>query len=58
MSGNTDGDTYICAICKGEFLKTWIDEEALAEMRSYFGEVPEAQRSIVCNDCFRKVQPQ
>ena len=42
-------------MCKGEFEKTWSDEEALQEMKENFGNVSEEEREIVCDNCFNKL---
>lgn len=53
MSGND----FTCAQCGGQFTKARPDEEALAEMEHYFGEVPEEERAIICGDCFQNMHP-
>lgn len=51
---------YVCGLCGGEFVN---DDEArpeeakLAEMRQYFGDVPEEERASVCDDCWMKIHP-
>lgn len=42
-----------CARCGDTFPSAWTEEEALAEMRSNFGDVPEDQRVVVCDDCYQ-----
>jgi hypothetical protein len=49
-------ETYICARCgeeceKGE--KGWSEEKAIQEMKENFGDIPEEERVIVCDDCFK-----
>jgi hypothetical protein len=44
---------YRCANCNGIFEKTTSDEEALAEARELFGDLPQSQLSVVCDDCFK-----
>lgn len=51
-------DEYKCVACGGVFEKTWSDEEALAEMVGYFGEVPEHEQVVVCDDCFQAMHPE
>jgi|HubBroStandDraft_6_1064221.scaffolds.fasta_scaffold00134_64 hypothetical protein len=52
------GQDYICAMCGGTFEKSRSDEEALAEMKENFGDVPATEPlDIVCDDCFQKIDP-
>ena len=44
-------------MCGGVFEKAWTDEEALAESKSNFGEIPQEERAVVCDDCFNKMHP-
>lgn len=51
-------DTYTCAECGRTFVKTWTDEEALAEMAEMvenFGDVPPEERATVCDDCYEEI---
>jgi len=48
---------FICAMCNGEFVGTSTEKDALKEMESYFGEVPEKYRVIICDECFNKIHP-
>lgn len=50
----TSDNTFKCARCKGTFEKAWTDEEALAEMKELFGELSEAERVVICDDCDRE----
>ena len=50
-------DTYVCALCGGEFEKTTADDEAMAECREIFGAVEPEECDIVCDDCFQKIDP-
>lgn len=52
-----EDNTYICAMCKGEFVKGWTDEEAENEGKRFFGEIPESEKAVVCDDCFNKIHP-
>ncbi len=47
---------YICEMCGGKFVKGWTDEEANAEAQELFGEIPEIEKAIVCDDCFNKLR--
>jgi hypothetical protein len=50
-------NTYECAMCGETYEKTWSDEEAIAEMNQYFGDVPVEDCDVVCDDCFQKIHP-
>ena len=52
-----DTNEYICAICKGVFEKTTPEDEALAELKEYFGDVSVEDCDIVCDDCWEKIRP-
>lgn len=45
---------YQCAMCGGIFEKEWTDEEAEAELKEIFGDVPKENCGIVCDDCYKK----
>lgn len=44
---------YKCALCKEVFNKGWSDEEAQAEALEVFGEIPQDQQEVVCDDCYK-----
>lgn len=46
--------TFTCAVCKETFASAWSDDEARAELRSNFGNVPVEQCALACEDCVRK----
>ena len=46
---------YDCAMCKGTYVKTWSDKEALNEAERDFGTIPTAERAIVCNVCYKQI---
>lgn len=48
---------YKCAICRRTYTKTWTDEEAMAEARSYFGNVQQMDCFTVCDDCYQTIHP-
>lgn len=52
-------NTYICAVCKGEFEKGWSDEEALKEKNENFGNIKGFSKiedcDLVCDDCYKKM---
>jgi len=51
-------DTFTCAACGGTFLAGWSDEEKRAEAEDVFGDIPEAERVTVCDDCFGAMERQ
>lgn len=55
MSAALPPDQFRCDLCKGVFKKDWTDEEAKAEMLDKFGDVPEKERAVVCDDCFERM---
>lgn len=50
-------DSFTCAMCGETFTKGRPDADAVAEMETWFGEVPVADRAVVCKDCFKKIHP-
>ena len=44
--------TFKCANCKKVFDKVRPDEEAKAEMKGLWGDIPENEQIVVCKDCF------
>jgi hypothetical protein len=50
-------ETYECAMCRKVFETVTSHEEALAEMEFYFGPVPEEERDIICDECYKKINP-
>ena len=53
---------FCCEMCGGVFEKEdGGDERARAEFeenkKKYFGEVPETDTSIICDDCYQKIRP-
>jgi hypothetical protein len=52
------GDEYTCALCRETFFKGVSDKQALEETRSHFGDVPEEELAVVCDDCWQKIHPQ
>lgn len=49
------GEEYVCAVCRGSFVKEIPDSEAIAEMES-FGTAKE-DCGIICDDCWKKMYP-
>ena len=48
-------DTYTCSTCGGTFAKEITDEESIRESEKIFGPIPEEDRRIVCDDCFKDI---
>ena len=46
---------YQCEICMGIFEKGWSDEEAKQEALDIWGEIPNEERGLVCDECFKKI---
>ena len=44
---------YKCARCGGEFKSNRPEEEVQAEKRQLFGDVPDEECVLVCDDCFK-----
>lgn len=48
---------YQCAVCRNIYEKGWTDEEALTESKSIWGEIPEEEQAVICDDCFNRRTP-
>ena len=48
---------YKCAICLNIYEKDWSDKEAENEVKEIWGEIPQEQRVVICDDCFNKRSP-
>jgi hypothetical protein len=46
---------FTCEHCGKEFLSVRSDEEAHAEMLQLFGDLPEDDQAILCEECFQQV---
>lgn len=46
-------ESYRCAMCGGQFLKTVSDEQAHAEAEEIFGKYPAEEEELVCDDCWK-----
>ena len=47
---------FTCDMCRGTFKKGWTEEEAEAEYRGLFNELPKEQkddRAEICEDCYQ-----
>lgn len=47
-------EMYRCAACGHEFEKEWSDEEAMAESKLLWGDLPEKDLCVICDDCFER----
>ena len=47
-------ETYACAACGETFEKAWTDDEAKAEAKELWGDIPEDQMVIICDDCHKR----
>ena len=45
---------YKCASCGGIFEKGWSDEEAEKEQKEIWGNIPESEKVVICDDCFNR----
>jgi len=43
---------FKCAICLNIYKKGWSDEEVENEVKEIWGEIPQEQRVVICDDCF------
>jgi hypothetical protein len=46
---------YVCASCRETFTKGRSDDEAQAEAHAAFGDIPEDEQEIVCDDCYKQM---
>ena len=46
-------EEYQCSACGGVFQKGRSDEEAEQESREIWGEIPQEDKTIICDDCFK-----
>jgi len=52
-----DNGSYKCAICGGVFKKVRSDEDAMEELVKLWGNHPEEELAVVCDDCFHGRTP-
>jgi hypothetical protein len=48
---------YTCAHCRRTFIGDWSEEEAKADLKEYFGDIPLSECVQVCDDCYQKMHP-
>lgn len=46
---------FTCADCGETFDKGRSDEEALKESKEIWGEIPQEDMEIICEDCYQKM---
>ena len=49
---------FKCGMCGGVFNKGWTEEEALEELKEYFGDVLVEDCDMVCDDCWELIKPE
>lgn len=50
-------ETYTCAMCGGVFEKSTPEDEALAELKEFFGDVSTEDCDVVCDVCWQEIRP-
>jgi hypothetical protein len=46
---------FICEECGKVCTSSWTDDEAQAEAHQLWGDVPDADLAIICDDCFQEL---
>jgi hypothetical protein len=52
------GKIFTCSICGKTQVRhddNWYDEKALEEARKHLGSLPEDQRLMVCDECWKEI---
>lgn len=49
---------YKCDRCGNVYKNGWSDEEAESEANEIWGNIPEEERAIICDDCFNIKSPE
>jgi hypothetical protein len=47
-------DTYTCEACNQVFEKGRSDDEAMAESKQMWGDIPPEDQAVICESCFRE----
>ncbi len=47
-------EEYACAHCGETYKKGWSEKEATAEAKANWGDLPDDDKAVVCDDCFKK----
>lgn len=42
-------------MCKETFEEGRSEEEAIAEMKENFGDIPKDERAVICDDCYNAI---
>lgn len=58
MSDTPALNEYRCTLCHNVYTKAWSDEEARAEMQSYWPGVAQEECAVICDDCWQKIHPE
>lgn len=45
---------FKCSLCLNTYEKAWSDEECKEEMKQIWGEIPEDEQVVICDDCFNQ----
>ena len=49
-------EEFKCEECGGIFEKGWTDNEArLEQIENEFGNIPNNQLAVICDDCYKKI---
>jgi DNA-directed RNA polymerase subunit RPC12/RpoP len=47
---------YKCSLCHRIFKDKWTEKERLKEMKEVWGDIPESERVIICDDCYNQIE--
>ena len=45
-------NAFICGLCHETYDKKWSDAEAKKEAEELWGDIPDEETAVVCDDCF------
>jgi len=48
---------YRCMLCGQVYEKGWSEEEAMAESRAIWGQIPQQNLAVICDECWQKIRP-
>ena len=57
MSEQLSSDQFQCARCQQIYKKAWTEEEAEQETQQYWGNLPQENFAVICDDCWQQVHP-
>ena len=49
---------YKCEMCQNIYEKGWSDEESEQEAKDIWGEIPQGDKAVICDDCYNRRTPQ